>query len=183
MKKTEITLLLLVLALAVLLAGCTRPAASPSPTPAATTAPAAAAAPMIPATTSGAIDTVTVVMNPRYGPILADADGKTLYYTLMDTPGSMASACTADCATTWPPFYTVKIQVPDPLRASDFGVITRPDGTMQTTYQGWPLYSYYADMAPGDTNGYGLGSVWYVMGTGGAVTITPTTPLPGASGY
>ena len=183
MKKMEITLLILMLTMAALLAGCTRPAASPGPIPATTTAPTAAAAPMIPAATSGGIDTVTVVTNPQYGPILADADGITLYYTLMDTPGSMTSACTADCATSWPPFHTGKIQVSAPLLASDFGLITRPDGTMQTTYRGWPLYFYSADMAAGDTRGYGAAGIWYVMGTGGAVTVTPTTPLPGAAGY
>ena len=182
MKNLEITLLLVILVGAVLFGGCTRPTASPSPTPGATTAPPATAAPMIPAPT-GAIDTVTVVTNPQYGPILADADGKTLYYTLMDTPGSMTSACTADCASTWPPFYTDKIQVSAPLLASNFGTITRPDGTMQTTYLGWPLYSYSADMVTGDTNGHGVATIWYVMGTGGVVTLVPTTPVPGGSGY
>jgi predicted lipoprotein with Yx(FWY)xxD motif len=181
MKKIEMVLLLLIFAGAVLLAGCTSPA--PSPAPVATTAPPATTAPMIPATTPGAIDTVTVVTNPRYGPILADVDGKTLYYTLLDTPGSLTSACTGDCATTWPPFHTDKIQVSAPLLAPDFGTITRPDGTMQTTYLGWPLYSYSADMATGDAKGYGAGTVWYVMGTGGVVTLVPTTFPHGSAGY
>ena len=182
MKKMEITLLLVILAGAVLFAGCTQPTASPSPAPGATTAPPATAAPVIPATT-GAIDTVTVVTNPRDGPILADVDGKTLYYTLMDTQGSMTSACTDDCASTWPPFYTDRIQVSAPLLAPDFGTITRPDGTMQTTYMGWPLYSYSADMVTGDTNGYGAAGIWYAIGTGGVVTVAPTTSSPGSQGY
>jgi predicted lipoprotein with Yx(FWY)xxD motif len=181
MKKIEIILILLILAGAVLFTGCTQPAASPTP-PAATTAPPATAAPMIPATPPAAIDTVTVATSAQYGPILANVDEMTLYYTLMDAPGSMTSACTGGCATTWPPFYTEKIQVSPPLQSSNFGVITRPDGTKQTTYMGWPLYTYSADVAPGDTNGYGVATVWYVMGTGGVVTLVPTT-APGGGGY
>ena len=34
---------------------------------------------------------------------------------------------------------------------------------IQVTYNGWPLYFYAGDTAPGDTNGQGQGGVWYVV--------------------
>jgi predicted lipoprotein with Yx(FWY)xxD motif len=43
------------------------------------------------------------------------------------------------------------------LDPSLIGSITRDDGTVQLTYNGWPLYTYTQDVAPGDTNGQGKG--------------------------
>jgi len=47
--------------------------------------------------------------------------------------------------------------------ASDFGTITRTDGTRQTTYLGWPLYYWQKDARMGDMTGEGVGKVWYVL--------------------
>ena len=172
MRKMGITFLLLFLAGAVLLAGCTQPAAYPTPTP--TTPPATTAAP------TPAPDSIKVVSNPRYGPILTDMDGRTLYYFARDTPRAGTTACTGSCAATWPPFNTGAIRVSPPLSAGDFATFTRSDGMEQLMYKGWPLYYYGGDTAPGDTNGYGINSVWYVMSPTGVVTLapTPTTTRP-----
>ena len=44
-------------------------------------------------------------------------------------------------------------------------------GTSQVTFYGHPLYHFSGDANPGDTNGQGIGSVWYVVdGEGNAVT-------------
>jgi predicted lipoprotein with Yx(FWY)xxD motif len=32
---------------------------------------------------------------------------------------------------------------------------------------GWPLYFFANDAAPGDTNGQGVGDNWFVVGTDG----------------
>ena len=42
------------------------------------------------------------------------------------------------------------------------------DGDEQVTVDGWPLYFFSGDAAPGDTNGQGVGDVWYVVGPDGA---------------
>jgi predicted lipoprotein with Yx(FWY)xxD motif len=165
MKKMVTAIILLFLAGAILLAGCTRPQTYPAtqtPTP-------------TPATPTPVPDTLQVAGNPLYGQILADANGRTLYYFLKDTPGAGTSACTGACIGIWPAFSAATIQVSLPLQAPDFRTITRSDGTKQTTYMGWPLYYYSGDTAPGDANGYGFNHLWYVMAPTGVVTTAPTT--------
>ena len=41
--------------------------------------------------------------------------------------------------------------------------ITRPGGMMQATYNGYPLYTFGSDSAPGMTNGNGSGGAWHVI--------------------
>ncbi len=92
---------------------------------------------------------------------LTDDSGMTLYYFTLDTNGQ--SACYGGCADAWPIFYAASVTVSDPLMTSDFGTITRTDGSKQTTYKGWPLYYWAKDKAPGDMTGEGVHKVWYVL--------------------
>ena len=43
------------------------------------------------------------------------------------------------------------------------GCITRAGGLMQATYNGYPLYTFGSDSAPGMTNGNCSGGVWHVI--------------------
>jgi predicted lipoprotein with Yx(FWY)xxD motif len=43
-----------------------------------------------------------------------------------------------------------------------FGAIQRGDGTWQTTYFGWPLYYYKADLTLGQVTGQGKGKTWHL---------------------
>jgi predicted lipoprotein with Yx(FWY)xxD motif len=56
------------------------------------------------------------------------------------------------------------------LNASDFGTITRADGTTQISFHGHPLYYFSGDQAAGDTHGQGIGGKWYVLGADGNPT-------------
>lgn len=54
--------------------------------------------------------------------------------------------------------------------ATLLGTITRDDGTLQVTYNGWPLYLFAGDTAAGDTNGQGLdefGGLWFLVSPAG----------------
>jgi len=164
MKKIAYTVIFLLLAGLILFAGCSQPQTTPATTP-------------VPATPTPKPDTVQVVANPQYGQILVDANGMTLYYFLKDTPGAGTSACTGACIGLWPAFSAPTIQVTLPIQASAIGSITRPDGTTQTTYMGWPLYYYSGDKNPGDTNGYDFNKLWYVISPNGVVTLAPTTTV------
>jgi predicted lipoprotein with Yx(FWY)xxD motif len=44
--------------------------------------------------------------------------------------------------------------------------VSRPDGTVQVTYNGWPLYHFARDTAPGSVRGQGIGGVWFVAKPG-----------------
>jgi predicted lipoprotein with Yx(FWY)xxD motif len=43
-----------------------------------------------------------------------------------------------------------------------FATFARPDGTMQVSYNGKPLYYFAKDTKAGDTNGQGVGGKWFI---------------------
>ena len=74
----------------------------------------------------------------------------------------------------WPPLASDGAPVAgEGVDATLLSTITRDDGTLQVTYNGWPLYLFEEDTAPGDTNGQGLdefGGLWFLVSpTGEAV--------------
>lgn len=100
------------------------------------------------------------------GTILTDSDGNTLYVFLADTGGE--STCYEDCADTWPALEAPgELKAGDGVEASLLDTTERTDGTLQVTYNGMPLYYFANDQQPGDTNGQGIGEVWYVVSPGG----------------
>jgi predicted lipoprotein with Yx(FWY)xxD motif len=103
------------------------------------------------------------------GTILVDSQGRTLYLFEADKNGK--SACSGACATAWPPLTTTGAAVVGTGAAKKLlGTTKRSDGTMQATYNGWPLYLYEGDAATGQTNGEGLdqfGAEWYVLAPSG----------------
>jgi predicted lipoprotein with Yx(FWY)xxD motif len=55
------------------------------------------------------------------------------------------------------------------------GTITRPNGTVQVTYDGHPLYFFSADTAVGTAHGQGVkafGAEWYVVNASGSMIDT-----------
>ena len=100
------------------------------------------------------------VRSTAQGNVLADAQGRTLYFFTRDTDGG--SACTGGCVGNWPLFSDDDLQVGEDLDASYFGSINHPEGGTQVTYKGWPLYYFANDNAAGDVNGEGVGGVWFV---------------------
>ena len=99
----------------------------------------------------------------RAGTILANSRGLTLYYYSADKRDSGTSVCTGGCATAWPPLAApVKapagVRLPGPL-----GIITRPGGVRQVTINGYPIYTYAGDKAPGQATGNGIEGVWHVI--------------------
>ncbi len=95
------------------------------------------------------------------GSILTDELGNTLYFFTRDAQAGV-SACNGGCANAWPIFYVENPTLANGLDSSDFNTIMRDDGSMQTTYKGWPLYLYQNDSTPGDINGEGINDVWFV---------------------
>ncbi|MCB1000222.1 MAG: hypothetical protein KDB40_13085 [Acidimicrobiales bacterium] len=98
------------------------------------------------------------------GDVLADASGKVLYLFVPDAQGE--STCYDQCAANWPAFGEIDA-VGSGLDASLLGTTTRTDGTVQATYNGWPLYYYAGDANPGDMLGQSLNDVWWVVDAAG----------------
>ena len=168
-----------ILVIALLLAACAPP---PAPAPTNTTEPptapadtevatetAAATESPVASDTQGAAEsptagvpvtggtTVNVNEVSTFGSALVNSEGMSLYVFMNDSQNSGTSACTADCAAVWPPLTSDGAPVAgEGLDANLLGTITRDDGTMQVTYNGWPLYLYTGDTAPGDATGQGV---------------------------
>ncbi len=110
--------------------------------------------------------TLAVTQTEKLGKILVDGDGRTLYMFMKDTKDT--TTCYDKCEQAWAPLLTLdKPTLGDGVDASLLGTTARKDGTVQVTYNGLPLYYFFKDQAPGDTNGQGVGSVWYVVAPDG----------------
>ena len=107
------------------------------------------------------------VADSDLGEILVDADGLTAYAFFQDEQGG-DSTCYDECEAAWPPITVDGEPVAgDGVDASLLGTVEREDGSTQVTYDGWPLYLFASDAAPGDVNGQGVSNVWYVVGPDG----------------
>ena len=124
------------------------------------------------------------------GQILVNSQGRTLYLFQKDT--SPTSTCTGACATSWPPLRTSgQPAVGSGANAALLGTTPRSDGGPQLTYNGHPLYLFFQDQKPGDTNGEGVnafGASWFALSpSGNQVTAAASggsaSSSGGAGGY
>ena len=119
---------------------------------------------------SGTQTMANVLETDRVGgrTVLTDAEGYTLYWFGPDN--ATMSACEASCARTWPPVAAPAVEGAGVAGA--LGAIARPDGSLQATYDGHPLYTATADKEPGQARGNGVwdgGGQWHevvVRGSG-----------------
>ena len=96
------------------------------------------------------------------GKVLVGPNGLTLYILTSDHANS--SGCTGTCVDDWPPLTVkngTKVVGGAGVKGT-FGTFTRADGTHQVSYRGKPLYYFAGDRSAGDTNGEGIGGVWFV---------------------
>lgn len=107
------------------------------------------------------------------GPVLTDADGRTLYGFTNDVEAR--STCSGACADAWPPVIVDEDWSVGPgVDVGVFATTQRDDGQLQLVAGAWPLYAYAGDAAPGDASGQGSGGVWFA--------IDPAGELYGAEG-
>lgn len=133
--------------------------ASPTSTPtsSAGSAPAASASPTETPTAPGS--TTVSTGSTSLGTVLTTPQGLTLYYFTPEKGGVVA--CTGGCATTWPPLKASGTATKPSSVTGTLGTVALADGSMEVTYNGWPLHTYAADSAPGQTNGQGIGGKWF----------------------
>jgi predicted lipoprotein with Yx(FWY)xxD motif len=110
--------------------------------------------------------TVLVDAQRTVGTHLVDGAGLTVYLFTEDSPG--VSTCEGVCLEAWPPLLTSGPPVASGgVNPALLGTLTRPDGTLQVTYGGMPLYRFRSDLGEGDTRGQGVQGVWFVVGVDG----------------
>jgi predicted lipoprotein with Yx(FWY)xxD motif len=154
--------------LAALLAGCG--SSSSSTSNAASTPAQSTAAPATSSTPAASTAALVTTKHNKLGTILAAGPKKlTVYLFAADTASK--SACAGACAKVWPPVTTSgQPGAAGHAMAADLGTITRPDGTMQVTYKGHPLYYFTKDGDVSDAYGEGskaFGADWYVLAPSG----------------
>jgi predicted lipoprotein with Yx(FWY)xxD motif len=120
---------------------------------------------------------IQTASNPTLGTILVNAQGMTLYYLTSEAGGKIK--CSGQCLNFWPPLL-LPAGMSAPTAASGvtgtLGVVSRPDGSKQVTYNGFPLYTFANDKAAGDTNGNGIrafGGAWFAA-TASSVQLAAT---------
>lgn len=153
---------------------------APPPTAAETTTPAGTET-RSPETTAaettpvdgGGSATVQVRDHPDLGDVLVGPGELTLYMFDQDERSSGASNCSGGCVDAWPPLTVDDGTVAGDGVDAELTTFERSDGPTQVAANGWPLYYYAGDDAPGDATGQGNNDVWWVLDPDGA-PVRPT---------
>jgi predicted lipoprotein with Yx(FWY)xxD motif len=100
-----------------------------------------------------------------FGRVLVDANGQVIYVFEIDA--SNQSNCTsAECVEAWPPVLTEEQPSAGAgIEAELLGTIRRDDGALQVTYNGRPLY-FYEHEGPGEIKCHNVnlhGGLWWVV--------------------
>ena len=157
---------------AIALAACSSSskASSPATTPATDAPTTVAAAPpptsaVAPKPGVGTAALTVTTGDSKFGKILVDGNGMTLYVDENDKPGQ--PACTGACLQAWPPLVAPATPQYGPgLDAAKYTTVTLSDGTKQLAVNGFPLYTWMSDTKPGDVTGQGVNHFYAVMASG-----------------
>jgi predicted lipoprotein with Yx(FWY)xxD motif len=121
-----------------------------------------------PKTATGKSATIGVA-NENVGKVLVDSRGRTLY--LFERDSGSKSVCNGACSVQWPPLLASgKPTVGSGANPSLAAISARLDGKTQVTYNGHPVYLFFGDRKPGDTNGQAVnafGGRWYALSPSG----------------
>ncbi len=152
------------LAASLLIAACGSSSSSSTTNSAPSTQPAAQ--------TSSSSSSAVVVKSASssLGTILVDSQGMTLYHLSGEQNGKFI--CTSSgCLGVWHPLIAPSGGAPSG-EVGSLGTVKRPEGTVQVTYKGTPLYTFTGDQQSGETKGQGIKDV----GTWSVVTTSSSAP-------
>jgi predicted lipoprotein with Yx(FWY)xxD motif len=116
-----------------------------------------------PAASTPEVGTVLTANNTaQLGTVVIDGQGYTLYRFDKDSAKPPTSTCVGECAEKWPPVLATPGSplTVEGVAQEAVGTINRPDGGIQLTLGGWPVYRYSGDTQPGTTSGQGVGGTW-----------------------
>ncbi len=138
-----------------------------------TTSSAASTQPAAQTSSSSSSTAVVKSASNSLGTILVDSQGMTLYHLSGEVNGKFICTSSA-CLGVWHPLIAPSTGAPGGVGL--LGTVKRPEGTLQVTYKGTPLYTFTGDRKSGETKGQGIKDV----GTWSAVT-TSSASSPAAS--
>lgn len=93
--------------------------------------------------------------------VLTNTKGLTLYSLSVEKNGKFI--CTGSCTSTWIPLVVARGTTPKgPVK---LGTVRRPEGKIQVTFRGRPLYTFDGDGAKGQVKGEGFKDVgtWHAV--------------------
>lgn len=93
--------------------------------------------------------------------VLTNTRGLTLYSLSVEKNGRFI--CTGSCTNTWSPLLVARGTAPKgPVK---LGTVKRPEGKIQVTFKGLPLYTFDGDSAKGQAKGEGFKDVgtWHAV--------------------
>jgi predicted lipoprotein with Yx(FWY)xxD motif len=123
-----------------------------------------------------------LVRQSRLGPILTDAQGRTLYLFNEDKDGR--SHCFGGCAQVWPPaLVSGTPRAGRGVSAAKLSTIRRGRSKRQLAYNGHPLYRLDADARPGQMQGEGFLGTWWVVSPAGKLVVAPGLKVSRGGGY
>jgi len=114
--------------------------------------------------------------------VLVNRQGRTLYHLSVERQGHFI--CTdGTCLSVWHPLLVPKGT--KPVGRVPLGTVKRPDGSLQVTYKGGPLYTFAGDTNRGDAKGEGFKDVgvWHAATVGAPAATTTTTTTSGGYTY
>ena len=102
--------------------------------------------------------------------ILVDQTGMAVYHLTSEKGRKLV--CKGACVKFWPPLVLKRGAKPAAGKGAvkaKLGTIRRPDGRLQVTYAGLPLYRFAGDLKRGDVNGQGVQKSWFVVTPSGRI--------------
>lgn len=146
-----------------------------SSSPAASTSSAAASAS---STAAGTVSTANVA---GVGTVLVNQQGRTLYMLTSDKQSKITCTVASGCTKAWPltllPAGTTAPTAGTGAKSSLLGTL-KDGGSLEVTYNHWPLYTFAGDSGAGQAKGQGLvafGGTWYVLNAAGTPVTTKVT--------
>jgi predicted lipoprotein with Yx(FWY)xxD motif len=110
--------------------------------------------------TGSTVKVATATVSGSSKQVLTESDGHTLYYNTDDT--STTASCTGACAGTWPPLLLSSGQPTSASSVSGTLTTASTGNGSQVEYDGHPLYRYSGDSGADQSNGEGIGGIWFV---------------------
>lgn len=113
-------------------------------------------------------DTIVGLGETDLGMHLISSEGHPLYLFTQDTQGN-PGICEDSCLESWPALILHgELIAGEGVDAELLSVVERADGTLQVTYNGWPLYYYTPDLQVAGEDvtsalGQAVGGNWFLV--------------------